>query len=220
MTIVSHKHRIAFFPMAKNCSTSVKHLFYRLETGMSFHKAREKYGLSGHVHKYYPSQAKEKWRSIYGEYDTVTIVRDPIKRFLSAYSNRVVHFNALETRVNAADKIKLIGYPLQPTLEEFVQNLEIYCEASPYMRKHIAPQESIIGDFFSKIKWVYDTSQIPEFEAFMSERYGKPIIMPHAQNGGPKLTTDDLSKSSLKKLRQFYKNDYKMLRQFYKLSWF
>lgn len=215
MAIVSHKHRVVFFPMAKNCSTSVKHLFYCLDVGLPFRTAKKKYGLFGHVHKYYPTQVKEEWNRIFDEYDSVVIVRDPIKRFLSAYGNRIVHVKALETMGDAAAKILSAGYPLQPSLEEFVQNLEFYCKASSYIKNHIAPQETIVGDIFSKIKQVYDTSQVPEFEAFMSERCGKQVVLPREQSGGPKFTVSDLSEKSLKKLLDFYRKDYAMLSRFY-----
>lgn len=145
MAIVSHKHRVVFFPMAKNCSTSVKHLFYGLETGMPFRKAKKKYGLLGHVHKYYPTQTKEEWLNIFEAYDSIVIVRDPIKRFLSAYGNRIVHRKVLETTGYASKLIRAAGFPLQPSLDEFIQNLEFYCKVSSYMKNHIAPQETIVG---------------------------------------------------------------------------
>ena len=216
MAIISHQHRLVFFPLAKNCSSSIKHLFYELETGLPFRQARKKYNLVGHVHNYYPSLPREKWLPIFAAYDSMVIVREPIKRFLSAYANRVVHIKALETVGTAAKTINASPHSLQPTLEEFVQNLEFYCEASPYIRNHVAPQQSVIGKFFPQIKRVYDPAQVPDLEAFLSERYEKPIVLPREQSGGPKLTTQDLSRSSLKKLKRFYKNDYAMLSEFYK----
>ncbi|WP_207101573.1 sulfotransferase family 2 domain-containing protein [Paracoccus shandongensis] len=215
MAIVSHKHRVVFFPMAKNCSTSAKHLFYLLDVGMPFRTAKKKYGLWGHVHKYYPTQTKEEWQQIFDAYESIVIVRDPIKRFLSAYGNRIVHMKVLETVGGASARILAAGHPLQPSLEEFVQNLEFYCSVSSYMKNHIAPQEKIVGDIFPKIKRVYDTSQVPEFEAFMSERCGSQIVLPREQSGGPKFTVSDLSERSLGKLLDFYRKDYKMLSRFY-----
>lgn len=215
MAIVNHKYRIVFFPMAKNCSTSVKHLFYNLEVGTSFRVAKRKYGLIGHVHKYYPTKAIEEWQRIYDAYESIAIVRDPIKRFLSAYGNRIVHMKALETMGNAAEVISAKKYPLQPTLEQFVQNLEFYCSASLYMKNHIAPQETIIGQIFSKIKNVYDTSQVPELELLLTKRCSKDIILPHEQSGGPKFSISDLSTNSVKKLLKFYEKDYDMLSDFY-----
>lgn len=215
MAIVSHKHRIVFFPMAKNCSTSVKHLFYHLEVGTSFRVAKRKYGLIGHVHKYYPTRTIEEWQRIYDAYESIAIVRDPIKRLLSAYGNRIVHMKALETMGNAAEVISAKNYPLQPTLEQFVQNLEFYCSASLYMKNHIAPQETIIGQIFSKIKNVYDTAQVPELELLLTKRCGKAIILPREQSGGPKFSISDLSTNSVKKLSKFYEKDYDMLSDFY-----
>lgn len=215
MAIVSHKHRIAFFPMPKNCSTSFKHMFYELETGFPFRKARRRFDLVGHVHKYYPTLSREKWLAIYSAYESITIIRDPIKRFLSAYSNRVVHIKALETVGKSAELIEDSPHPLQPTLEEFVQNLEFYCEVSPYIRDHVAPQKTVIGHFFPKIKHVYDTSQVSKMEALLSERTGMKIVLPREQSGGEKLTLDNLSPQALKKLLAFYAEDYKMLSQFY-----
>ena len=214
MSIVSHKHRLVFFPIAKNCSTSIKHLFYQLETGQKFKQARKHYGLAGHVHHYYPTRNGEKFLNFFDSYDTITIVRDPIKRFLSTYGERIGHVKVLE-RAGTVEKIRSDGYPVQPSLEEFVQNLEYYCEVSSRVRRHIAPQKNIIGPFFPRIKKVYEISQIPEFEAFMSERYGKPITLAQDQTGGPKFTIADLSQRSLEKMVDYYKPDYKMLSQFY-----
>lgn len=215
MAIISHKRRIVFFPIEKNCSTSVKHLFYRLETGTPFPKAKKKFNLVGHVHNYYPSFVEEKWLEFYDAYDTIAIVRDPIKRFLSAYGNRVVATKALETVGHSKAKIDRSVYSLQPSLDEFVQNLEFYCEVSPYIERHIASQSSKIGKFFSKIKLTYDTSQIPEFEEYLSKKYRRKVKLPHKQTAGPKYKISDLKKESLEKLQKFYEKDYNMLSNFY-----
>jgi hypothetical protein len=215
MAIVSHRLRIVFFPMPKNCSSSVKSAFYKLETGMTYRRAKKKFGLTVNVHSCYRVPNHEKWKGIYDSYDTVTFVREPIKRFLSAYSNRVVHVRALEKFGTSPEEISEAGYPVRPTLEEFAEHLEYYCSVSSHVRKHVNPQEKIIGDIFPKIKHVFDTSQIPEFEKLVTERDGRPFTLPHNQTGGKKYKFSDLSDGAMEKLTKFYAADYKMLSSIY-----
>lgn len=213
MPIISHKHRIVFFPMAKNCSTSIKHMFYHLETGRPFRQARAAYNLVGHVHAYYPTVTLEKWHPFYDCYESMTIVRDPVSRFLSGYGNRILHAKALETRGNIGDKIKAAGLSLEPDLDSFVDNLEKYLQISVYMKNHLSPQASIIGAIFPKIKHVLPISRAAEIPEFFRTHRNINVTFPHEQSVGPKFKPSDLSRSRLKKIVDFYKDDYALLHQ-------
>lgn len=213
--IVSHKHRIVFFPLAKNCSTSVKHMFYEMETGQPFRQARRAYNLIGHIHSYFPTLTQEKWLPFYDCYDSMVIVRDPVSRFLSGYGNRVLHAKALQTRGNIGDKVKAAGLPLEPDLDGFVDNLEKYLQLSIYMKNHLLPQASVIGEIFPKIKHVFPISRVAEIQDFFRAERGVNLELRHEQSAGPKFKTSDLSSARLKKVVKFYKDDYKLLHQYF-----
>lgn len=215
MPIISHKHRVVFFPMAKNCSTSIKHLFYHLETGQPFRQARATYKLVGHIHTYYPTLTQEKWQPFYDCYESMTIIRDPVSRFLSGFGNRILHAKALETRGNISNKIKAAGLSLEPDLDDFVDNLEEYLQISTYMRNHLSPQTSIIGAIFPKIKHVFPISRASEIPDFFRALRGLEVRFPHEQSAGPKFKISDLSSMRLKKIIDFYKDDYALFKQHY-----
>jgi hypothetical protein len=215
LAIVSHKHRLVYFPLAKNCSTSLKHLFYELETGLSFRKARAKFSLPGHIHTYFPTLILEDWVRFYGAYDTMVVVRDPISRFLSGYGNRIIHARALETRGNIGEMLKAENLPTMPDLNEFVDNLEKYLSFSSYMRSHLSPQASVIGEIFPRIQHVFQISNVGRIPEFFRERRGLEVKLRHDQSVGPKFKPSDLSKDRLDKLVAFYEDDYKMLKDFF-----
>ena len=54
------------------------------------------------------------------EFWKITVIRDPVKRFLSAYSNRVRFHRALGRKRITEEQVKLGAKP-NPTLEEFVE---------------------------------------------------------------------------------------------------
>lgn len=216
MAIVSHKHRVVYFPLAKNCSTSLKHFFFELETGRKFREAKSLFKLVGHVHTYFPTQVEEKWYKFYNSYETIAVVRDPISRFLSGYGNRILNARALETRGNVVETLKSRGLPTIPDLNTFIELMNEYMEISSYTRNHFSPQFSVIGEIFGKINLVYPISRVSEIPNFFAEKRGVLIKLPHEQSAGKKFTLDDLSRDQLEKLVEFYKEDYEMLKEYFK----
>jgi hypothetical protein len=215
VAIVSHKHRIVFFPLAKNCSTSLKYFFYELDTGRPFRRVKARFNLPGHIHTYFPTATEEKWLKFYNAYDTMAVVRDPISRFLSAYGNRIVHARALETRGNVVETLKAKGLSTIPDLPSFIDNLEAYVQISSYTKNHISPQSSVIGGIFKHIKHIYPLSKVSEIPSFVLETRGVEIALPHEQSTGPKFKQSDLSAQHLAKLIDFYSEDYAMLKDYF-----
>lgn len=213
MAAVSHRCRMVYFPIPKNGSSSVKRMFYEMDSGRSADSLKDELKLS--PHDIYSHQSRERWLRYYSSYSTLVIVRDPIKRFLSSYSNRVVHRESLSKDDEVAARLKEKGLSTTPSLNEFVANLAAYRDTSDYIKKHTNPQARYVEEFWEKITHKIPIERIDELPRLMESMSGIALALPHLQTEGPKIEVSDLSEDSLAILRDFYGRDYKMLKEFY-----
>ncbi len=137
------------------------------------------------------------------------MVRDPVRRFLSAYGNRVLHHRELSWKL-AGRKLRELGLEATPDLDLFIDRYEDYPQAHPSILHHTRPMVDFLGsdpDYFAR---VYRFEELPQFVADISERIGRPVEIGHEQTGGPKFKPSDLSAAQLRKLQEIYKRDYEV----------
>jgi hypothetical protein len=211
--ILCSKHSISYLPLPKVANTSIKHAMFELEHGEKF---RQVTAGAAHIHEYFRRHKADVGE---GKFRFV-VVRDPIKRFLSAYANRVVHHRELSLeKIQAValqkKKLKIDPAAFQPNPDpgQFVELLEQY-QRIPSILIHTRPVAPVIQDLslFSK---VYVIERLAELEADLSEIAGRPVKLRHAQAGGPKLDVSCLSARHLEKLLSYYEEDYRLLHAFY-----
>jgi len=212
MPIIVEKYGLAYFSIPKVACTSIKHVLFELEHGHPFEPG-EKTGKK--VHAAFPPAGIqdgdfERCASLW----TFAVFRDPIKRILSAYSNRVLYHEALK-RISHAPmirlKARLAGISLNPDLNEFCVNLPKYQKLSREIRHHTRPYATCVGDDISRLDATFPLEKLNELAAELSRRTGKEITFPRLQTGGPKFTIDDLSPGALSALRRFTAPDYELL---------
>lgn len=208
MAIILPQQRIAYFPVPKSACTSIKSLFFQIENGVPF-KPMTRHGQMFHIHNFYGTvpfgriahdRLRDFWR--------FAVYRDPISRFLSCYSNRVLHFRELSAGMLSAEAQKAGALP-DPDLETFIERIEIYRLYSPSIQHHCAPQVQFLGrdpDYFHRI---FTLQTLDEMVAELSQRTGRSLQLPHEQRGGPKLTPDNLSPKAQAALRELYRADYR-----------
>ena len=211
--ILSEKYSIGYLPLPKVANTTIKHAMFELENEI-FHDSNT--FSYQHIHNYY----RDKKTSINDANFRFVVIRDPIKRFLSAFSNRVIHHCELsEVAVRSVSgnqpylKIKLENFPFDPDLGGFIKNLKIY-QRIPSIHLHTCPQSSLIHDIeiFSK---VYKIEELADLEKDLSDISQKPIRFRHSQSGGPKIDVACLDFEQLEKLRIYYQEDYRILNSWY-----
>ncbi|MCP4380932.1 MAG: sulfotransferase family protein [Hyphomicrobiales bacterium] len=146
MPAVSHRHELVYFPIPKNATTSVKLMFYALDAGHPYDEATAS-RLGGPVHRLYSSEPGE-WLDYYAAYTSLVIVRDPVKRVLSAYANRVLMEKVGPGR---AKSLKRAGLSVKPTLDEFLAKFHRYRKVSKIIRNHTIPQVEYVGGCWDKL---------------------------------------------------------------------
>jgi hypothetical protein len=210
--ILCSRHSIGYVPLPKVANTSIKHAMYELEHGTGFTEAAT--GVP-HIHHYYRHHVE-----IDGAAFRFVVVRDPIKRFLSAFSNRVIHHRELsEDAIRAVAekrkrlKLKPSQFVFNPDLGLFIEKLENY-QRIPSINVHTRPITPLVQDLglFTK---VYGIESITQAQADLSAIANRPVRFRHAQTGGPKLDVSCLNAAQLEKLRGYFDEDYRLLASIY-----
>ncbi|NOD34968.1 MULTISPECIES: sulfotransferase family 2 domain-containing protein [unclassified Ruegeria] len=219
------KYNIAYFGVHKAAGTSIKHVLYKIETGNEWD------GKITELHPRYPTRPVrqsdfEKAR----DYWSFAVVRDPIKRFLSGYQNRVHDFEDLKkVPVGSEHQNKLIGklfgmrnqqpfkgFKTNPTIEEFIRDYDKYCDVSRVMYLHTCPIDVFLGQDIGFFDAVYTTSELDRLAADLSERLNTTV---HIGRRNSSSTTpprfEDLSKESKDFLVRHTQADYELLGAFF-----
>lgn len=98
MSVFNYKHKISYYPVPKCACTSLKLVFFRIENGYDFRNFRVN-GKMRYIHSFYASRKFANARDLDGDdHFRFAVVRDPVERLLSCYSNRVLYYRELSAR--------------------------------------------------------------------------------------------------------------------------
>jgi hypothetical protein len=220
--ILVHPLRIAFQDVPKVGSTS---LFEWLH-GIVFRRPYTRLKSMPYIHQWFAEQQTDIISNVANSGDAVPrryfsfcLTRDPVKRFLSAYSNRVQHHRELALSHPAGLNAVKAGLRADPEVNYLIQNLAEYQHVSPAIRHHTRPMTDFLGEDPSIYHRIFDISDMPSLrQALLDHWHDCEIAMdqaavpaiPRLQTGGPKLGLDVLSYQSIQILAEYYKKDYEV----------
>jgi hypothetical protein len=113
------------------------------------------------------------------------LLRDPVRRFLSGYSNRVLHYRELSIEVAGQDLLRE-GLPPDPDLGTFVENYVGYLRCSKPLARHFLKQQKFVGDDPGYYERIFKLEEIENLVTFVNAECGTDARMPRLQTGGPK----------------------------------
>ncbi|MCC5969918.1 MAG: sulfotransferase family 2 domain-containing protein [Pararhodobacter sp.] len=207
MTVILEDHKLSYIPVPKVACTSLKVMFFEVENGFGFKPFRTS-GKMWWIHRFYPSIPFTDQNIARMEgHRRMAVVRDPVKRLLSCYSNRVLHHKEL-SRDAAGAALEAADLPCSPDLSTFVRRLPEYCAAVESIWHHAMPMVEYLGrdpQFYTHLYPIKDTG---EMQAEVARLTGVSAQLDRLQKGGPKISTDKLSATDLALLKDFYDEDY------------
>jgi len=197
-----------FFP--KVACTTIKHALYELEE----HKAFSPQKARVNIHKYV---AKRKISTLAHCERRFVVIRDPIKRFLSAYGNRVTfHKELSKAKMLKFSKKNYHKIPFfNPTLDQFIEYFDIYSNVRSISHHTKSISDFLEGEDLSYFTDVYKIEDLSCFEAELSDLFARDVSFDHLQTGGKKFTLKDLNKNQVAQLLQYYQQDYELLHDYY-----
>jgi hypothetical protein len=213
---MSTRHKIAYFPVPKAACTSLKLAMFDIENGRRY---RRKENERLRIQLAYPTASFVKY-DLTGldDYWKFAMVRDPVKRIISAYTNKFDRWTDLITQQIANPKVRdeLLAdgiLPEPPSLIEFSLRIEAYRKHSKPIRHHTEPFEKLLGpdlDFFDK---VYCLENLQPFLEDISHRIGRPFEMPHSNASSTADRT--MNDAATAALLAYTAPDYAYLSRFY-----
>lgn len=226
MAIVLKDLGLTYFSIPKVANTSLKQYLYHAETGRPWAEAPEAHN---NVHYYWrnlrgfptvpprnidaflrKNGAKDSW--------SFALVRDPIKRLLSAFSNRVEHHKDIKKNNLPLTLVhRLLNVPQDPSLEQFFNRFDSYRTLHGIIKTHTDPQSVFLGGRLDHLDAIFRIEDIGALHKELVKRTGLEIALPHSETGGKKYTIDDLDDQTWDKLVKITAPEYEFLEGLYDL---
>lgn len=203
--------RVTYYPIPKSGTSSVKYALMSLGGAPAALADPD-----NEVHHHLATNSIDPFMPVYdGLGGKFTIVRDPLERLLSAYSNRILDADALRTRTRNAEMLERFGLPIDPDLDTFILNVEKYAACSGEIHFHVASARHFVGSSLFPFEHVFKFEEMDKVGAFLSSVSGRNVAMPRLQAARAKIGPSDLSPAALAKAMRFCRYDYGFLVDYY-----
>lgn len=180
MPVFLKANKLAYIPVPKTACTSLKHFFFFTENGQNFTPFIQN-SRTFHIHNVYPTVLFSRLPfSAIEELERIIVIRDPIARFLSGYSNRVLHHMELSTGP-AKKEIRRRDLPIKPSLSQFIENLVDYRDAVPSINHHFRPLVDFSGKDPSYYSMVFSISELDRLVEYVAEKTGRVAPLPRCK---------------------------------------
>ncbi len=196
--------KLVYYPVKKNANTSaklflLKHLgleekFFFNEDDIPRYKLTEKivkkYRNRNNLIGFLPSAIP--FRIVEADY-RCCIVREPVKRFISAFKNRILYHRDKEFYNHSLDQV----------IEKLENNL--------IENKHFLPQSYSLGSDLSYYTHIGKTNNVINFVNGVNDFFQQLKVFPKLQTGGKEFNVS-LKNEQIKKIKKIYDSDYFMLK--------
>ncbi len=216
MVAALDKYRLAYFPVPKIASTSMKHALGMIAAGVEFDDSFNK------VHNRWPTgPLKPADFEPYRGYTCFTIVRDPIERIISYHYNRLRDIRRKQSnwaKYGAKHlSYRLRGLPLKPSLEEFVLHFEGYLQVERNTWPHTCSMSEYIGHDIGYFDLVAKMDNLGPVVDLIQRKTGHTIDVPvRNRNKDQPAGFESLSGEAQRRLIDMTGDDYRLLGDFLK----
>ena len=207
MTAILDEFKLSYVAVPKVACTSIKTMLFEVENGFAFQHFSAS-GRSFWIHDFYKSVPfGDLKHAAMADHRRLAVVRDPVRRLLSCYSNRVLHHREL-SRDKARKPLRTADLPFNPDLPTFVAHLEGYMAAVDSIRHHALPMVAYLGHDPAYYARVFGMSELDAFVEEVRVASGREVALGRLQTGGPKIDPEALSAAETRRLQAFYAEDY------------
>ncbi|MEO0464912.1 MAG: sulfotransferase family 2 domain-containing protein [Pseudomonadota bacterium] len=204
--IFSERAGFAYVPVPKVANSTIKRALLDWMDPVAASRAEQR----GHVeiHDYFrfrPSflitEDRFKAMNVY----KFAVVRDPVSRFVSAYTNRIHDHRDLETTPTDILMLEEAGLPLKPDLNTFALNIQPYCAACVSIKMHLNPQINVLRDpaLYDRI---YSVGELDQLRADLIKTCG--VTLDFGRSNPSSMKKPQLSADALQTVLRYYAPDY------------
>jgi len=213
MVIAIKTHKIAYMAVPKAACTSVKAGLAQCDPEVSLDLEAAKADATL-AHSLYPTKRfrPHRWKE-YEAFWRFTVVRDPLKRLMSVYTDIVD--GRQELRNSRKLKRQDAVLPMDPDPDFFFQHLAEYREAASSVKHHVLPVWLFIGPRPHLYDRIYKIEEIPELAADLAQKTGTDIVIPRYNKSPSKLLFSELDAKTRSSLDGYLDQEYKSLKGIY-----
>ncbi len=172
------KYKLTYVSVPKVACTSLKQFFFQVENGFPFRP----FMLNGRqyiIHTLAPcTKLSRTDPNLMADHTRVAVVRDPVSRIVSCYTNKVLKEKKLH-QVTFSPEQKTAGLVAEPSFDNFIDLLPEYVSASRPIRHHSRPLAFFLGEDVTFFDKVFSIRQLPELTRFVQDRVGPVPELPH-----------------------------------------
>jgi len=206
-------HRIAYNAVPKAGCSSVKAALAQIDPDVTMPAPKDISVFTWH--RLYPTVRfrSSSWARL-NMYWRFCVVRDPARRLMSVYTNRVLEMDDLKN----SRKLGLPKYAhltREPDPDFFFQNLPDYIAASSAIKHHAMSARMFLGPRPMRYDRVYKTEEMAQLAADLSERTGQEVVMARKNSSETHLDVRDLKYRTVQAIKPFLKGEYRYLRDYY-----
>lgn len=218
MPVVVPALGLAYFPVPKNACTSLKHFFYGVNESVPFTPEAQENGQVAYIHDipgYLSPLFEPRFVSMTRDRARLAVIRHPFRRLISAYNNRVHRHWELSAAVLGQEVLERTGLLPDPPFDLFMERIGDYTAVSPSMWHHTAPQTAFLGPDLSIFHHVHRVEELPRLQELLGRLAGRPVVLPHDQQGGQDLPDPPLTPGTRRRMREFCAPDLERLAAWY-----
>lgn len=217
MVVAVEPLHVAYMAVPKAACSSVKAALAIADPGVD----RDLTDFSADLmaaHNVYPTMRFRRHRWVeYQGWFRFTVVRDPLKRLLSVYTDLVASRNQLKN----SRKFQNGRAPVtdEPDPDFFFQNLDTYTEFASVMHHHTLPTQIFTGPKLKRYTKVYTTAQMADLARDLTQATGRDITIPRLNKSKAKLRYDDLAPQTRDAIRTRLEPEYAHLSDYFDRPW-
>lgn len=212
MVVAVKEHRIAYMPVPKAACSSVKATLALLDPDVDV-SLDEMSKDNKAIHKIYPTMRfrPHRWEG-YENWWKFTVIRDPLKRLLAVYTDRVV----AKQELHNSPKLKAqTEFSIEPDPDFFFQNLKSYMRLSSTVKHHALPTRLFVGPKPLRYDHVFTTSQLDLLAEALSEQTGQTVTIPRFNSSKEQLELSGLQPKTQATLKDILLEEYDHLSDFF-----
>jgi len=218
MVVAVDAHKVAYMAVPKAACSSVKAALATLDPHVSGEtKACFETDVMA-VHRLYPTRrhSAERWRGYRGWF-RFTVVRDPLQRMLSLYTDliagrRILHDSANFQRGRAP-------LPQDPGPDEFFLDLADYMQWASAVKHHALPMRLFTGPDLDAYDRVYRTGELDELSDDLGRVTGRAVTVPRLNESRTRLDFAALRAETRAALRARLDPEYMFLGDYFAPPW-
>lgn len=217
MAVIVAPHKLAYMPVPKAACSSVKAALAVIDPRVDY--GRDVFTADPLVvHKIYPTLRFRRHRWVtYHDFFRFTVIRDPLKRLLSVYTDLVAGRDMIRT--SRSFKRDSPALPDDPAPDFFFDHLDEYAALVSVIKHHALGQVVFTGPKFGRFSKVYRTSEISALADDLSEMTGVTVTIPRMNRSMTKLDFTDLATPTRTAIRARLEPEYRHLAAFYERPW-